>query len=90
MSQQPLRYYQQDAVNGVNAQWDAGKKDVILVMPTGSGKTRTMAELVKVDGIKVIQAHRKELVSQIAMAIAAQGLPHRFIAQKDAIKFATG
>ncbi|HFW5086742.1 TPA: Hint domain-containing homing endonuclease [Salmonella enterica subsp. enterica serovar Javiana] len=60
-----------------------------FIVHHNSGKTRTMAELVKVDGVKVIQAHRKELVSQIAMAVAAQGLPHRFIAQKDAVKFAT-
>ena len=83
------RPYQIDAINNVNNAWSEGANDIMLVLPTGAGKTFVMSELVKTDGIKVIQAHRKELVSQIAMAVARQGLPHRFVAQKDAIKFAT-
>lgn len=84
------RYYQTEAINNVCQAWSSGADDVILVLPTGAGKTFCMSELVKTrDGVKVIQAHRKELVSQIAMAVARQGLAHRFIAQKDTVKFAT-
>lgn len=89
MSNFPLREYQHEAVLNVNAAWEAGAKDVALVMPTGSGKTRTMAELVKTPGLKVINAHRKELVSQIAMAVAKENLSFRLIAQKSTTKFVT-
>lgn len=87
---QPLRPHQVDAVERVTECWRAGDKDVCLVLPTGSGKTRVMAEFTRLEkGITLVVAHRKELVSQIALAVATQKVKHRFIAQKSAIKFAT-
>lgn len=51
------------------------------VMPCGAGKTRTMAHLAGVlDEPGLVQAHRAELVSQIAFAFAQTGIPHRIIA----------
>lgn len=88
---QPLRPHQVDAVRDVIECWKRGDKDVCLVLPTGAGKTRVMAEFARLEsGITVVVAHRKELVSQIALAIATQKVKHRFIAQKSAVKFATG
>lgn len=91
MSDFPLRDYQQDAVNEVLSNFqDPSIRDQLLVLPTGAGKTRCMAEVAKYppkDGYVVIQAHRKELVSQIAMALAKEKLPHRFIAQKPTVQF---
>lgn len=88
---QPLRPHQVDAVNRVIERWGSGDKDVCLVLPTGAGKTRVMAEFARLEtGITLIVAHRKELVSQIALAVATQKVKHRFIAQKSAVKFATG
>lgn len=88
---QPLRPHQVDAVRDVQDCWNNGDKDVCLVLPTGAGKTRIMAEFARLEsGITVVVAHRKELVSQIALAIATQKVKHRFIAQKSAVKFATG
>lgn len=89
MSNFPLRTYQQKAVDDVKKTWSQGVKDIVLVMPTGSGKSRSMAELAKVDAPVVIAAHRRELVSQLALAIAKEGLPHRFIAQKKTVSFCT-
>lgn len=89
MSNFPLREYQQKAVNSVQQTWNEGAQDVVLVMPTGSGKSRCMAELAKIDGPVVIAAHRRELVSQLALAVAKEGLPHRFIAQKKTVTFCT-
>lgn len=89
MSKFPLRHYQQEFCNNINAAWESGDTDVTGVLPTGAGKTRCMAELVKVDGVKVIQVHRKELVSQVAMAIAKEGLAHRFVAATPTVKFST-
>ena len=87
---QPLRPHQVDAVERVSECWKAGDKDVCLVLPTGAGKTRVMAEFARLEtGITLIVAHRKELVSQIALAVATQKVKHRFIAQKSAIKFST-
>lgn len=87
---QPLRPHQIEAVENVNERWKAGDKDVCLVLPTGAGKTRVMAEFTRLEsGITLVVAHRKELVSQIALAIATQKVKHRFIAQKSAVKFAT-
>lgn len=87
---QPLRPHQVDAVERVTECWRAGDKDVCLVLPTGAGKTRVMAEFARLEtGITLIVAHRKELVSQIALAVATQKVKHRFIAQKSAIKFST-
>lgn len=88
---QPLRPHQIDAVSRVIECWESGDKDVCLVLPTGAGKTRVMAEFARLEtGITLIVAHRKELVSQIALAVATQKVKHRFIAQKSAVKFATG
>ena len=87
---QPLRPHQVDAVERVTECWNSGDKDVCLVLPTGAGKTRVMAEFARLEtGITLIVAHRKELVSQIALAVATQKVKHRFIAQKSAIKFST-
>lgn len=87
---QPLRPHQVDAVSRVTECWGSGDKDVCLVLPTGAGKTRVMAEFARLEtGITLIVAHRKELVSQIALAVATQKVKHRFIAQKSAVKFAT-
>ncbi len=87
---QPLRPHQIDAVSRVTECWKSGDKDVCLVLPTGAGKTRVMAEFARLEtGITLIVAHRKELVSQIALAVATQKVKHRFIAQKSAVKFAT-
>lgn len=87
---QPLRPHQIEAVEKVNKRWEAGDKDVCLVLPTGAGKTRVMAEFTRLEsGVTLVVAHRKELVSQIALAIAVQKVKHRFIAQKSAVKFAT-
>lgn len=87
----PLRYYQSDMCGDIDATRDElPTGDVMPVLPTGSGKTRIMAEQGgKTDTLKIYQAHRKELVSQIALALAKEDLPHRVIGDKSLIKFCT-
>jgi type I restriction enzyme R subunit len=41
-----LRPYQQDAVRAVEAAMDAGQKDILVAMATGTGKTRTCIVLM--------------------------------------------
>jgi superfamily II DNA or RNA helicase len=85
----PLRYYQRDMVDSIGDSWDAGADDVMPVLPTGSGKTRIMAEFSHRPGLKIYQAHRRELVAQIALAIAKERQPHRVIGDKSMVKFIT-
>ena len=73
-----LRDYQIDTIDRVRVHVKAGRRSVVAVLPTGAGKTRTGAEIVKrVVGNKqrvLWLAHRAELVDQAADTLTAQGL----------------
>lgn len=76
-----LRQYQEDLKNDVYAEWDAGHQNVAAVLPTGGGKSALMARIIgEVDDPSVAIAHRQELVSQIGLALARDGIRHKFIA----------
>ncbi len=74
----PLRPYQLEAIDAVRAEVAKGRRCVCLVLPTGAGKTRTAAEVVRrtiAAGKRVLWfAHRGELVDQAAATLAAQGV----------------
>lgn len=65
-----LRDYQQDAVDAVYSAWKDGMTRPALVLPTGTGKTRTFSEILTqcaADGGRALAiAHRGELLDQIA------------------------
>ena len=65
-----LRPYQQEAVKAIHKEWDDGRKNVLLVLPTGTGKTVCFSQVVKdqiIDGSRaLIIAHRGELLEQAA------------------------
>lgn len=65
-----LRPYQSRAVAGVLEQWTAGERRVLLVAPTGSGKSRMAEEFVRLElaggGSVLILVHRLELLAQMA------------------------
>lgn len=70
MSSQKLRPYQEDACVAVQHAWHIDNlKRVIIAMPTASGKTTTLAEIILRElqmGRKVLAlAHRKELLGQM-------------------------
>lgn len=73
-----LRPYQEEAIARVRASMLAGNRRVVLVMPTGAGKTRTCAEIVhryEAAGKRALWlAHRAELVDQTAATLARLGL----------------
>jgi len=77
----PLRSYQFQALDKVQRFFDTNfmKRKVILVSPTGSGKTSMGSEAAKravSQGKKVLWlAHRRELITQASQRIAADGLP---------------
>src|SRR3990167_1541566 len=83
------RQYQTDLHNGVYAAWEQGHQNVGLILPTGGGKSRVMAGILKQEMLKypvAAIAHRMELVSQIALALARNGVRHCVIGSKDLVK----
>lgn len=78
-----LRPYQSDLDGLVAAAWNAGHRNVVMVLPTGGGKTRILAAIVeRHPGASCIIAHRSEIVAQLSMALAENGVRHNLIAAK--------
>ncbi len=88
-----LRPYQNEIKRKVYKAWDAGSKNVLLVLPTGGGKTKTFCSIVIDKSIlavtnklpTVIMVHRKELVQQISLTFAEEGITHNIIAPRPVI-----
>ena len=74
-----LRDYQSDICSRVSDAFDK-HRSVMVQMPTGTGKTMVLAELVKRlmmrdEGIRIlIVAHRRELIEQIKETVKRMGL----------------
>ena len=74
-----LRDYQTDICSRVSDAFDK-HRSVMVQMPTGTGKTMVLAELVKRlmmkdEGIKIlVVAHRRELIEQIKATVKRMGL----------------
>lgn len=70
-----LRPYQKEAVEAIEKEWNVGHKRTLLVLPTGTGKTITFAQVAKdsvASGNRVlILAHRDELLTQAQDKIAS-------------------
>lgn len=82
-----LRQYQSAINNAVQVAWDHGNRNVLMVLPTGGGKTVCLSDIVnKEPGAVCVIAHRQELVSQISMALAKNGIVHKIIASKKVVK----
>ena len=89
-----LRPYQEKVKAQCYEEWNKGHKNVLLVMPTGLGKTRTFCSMtldlaIALSGPKyptAILVHRKELVQQISLTLCEEGVKHNIIAPKDVIK----
>ena len=79
MSRLALREYQTHAISLVRRAYLAGKRAVLLVLPTGAGKTATASELIRVAvgrGRRVIfLVHRREIVLDTARRLAGAGVP---------------
>lgn len=75
-----LRPFQTPIKQGIFDYWQAGKRNVLAKSPTGSGKTVIVADIVRtVDRATAVIAHRSELVSQISLSLAKEGVRHRIV-----------
>jgi DNA repair protein RadD len=78
-----LRQDQQQLKAGIYNGWNAGRRNMLAVLPTGGGKSVIVADIAddknKLGAQQVIIAHRKELVGQMSLHIAARGIKHRII-----------
>ena len=79
-----LRPYQEKAEDDLRCAYRAGKRSPLLVMPTGSGKTRLFSRIAQGAAAKgkrvLVQAHRIELVQQIADALTDEGIEPQYAA----------
>jgi DNA repair protein RadD len=84
-----LRSYQIELKQQIYTAWDNGHKNVLAVMATGAGKTKTFCSIA-IDMMKThptaIMVHRKELVSQISLTLAEEEINHNIIAPRNVIK----
>jgi superfamily II DNA or RNA helicase len=56
-------------------------------MPTGGGKTVVFSDIIRENvGASCAIAHRQELVSQISIALARNGIRHRIIGSKEVVR----
>ncbi len=78
-----LRDYQQEMVDNIYQGWDAGYQNLGGVLATGSGKSVIISHIVdKHKGACVVLAHRLELVSQMSVHLARDGIIHRVIGSR--------
>lgn len=70
-----LRAYQVEAADAVTSAFDRGVAGPAVVLPTGSGKTTVIAELVRREVVRgrrvLLMAHRNELIEQMVDATVA-------------------
>lgn len=79
-----LRYYQRDALDALDNGWSRGLRCQLLRMGTGTGKTRVAASALKDNtGGGLMMAHRREIVAQLSLALAREGVRHRVIGPPD-------
>lgn len=79
-----LRPHQVEAIENVNQAW-VKHKNILMVMPTGLGKSITMGSIIhdksfisdKVHSTLIV--HRKELVLQLSLMLCQFDIPHNII-----------
>ena len=83
--------FQSDTVHSIYGAYRAGARNVMPVLPTGAGKTVIMGHLAhEYEGHGCSIAHRGELVGQLSLALAREGLQHDIIAPDSLIRTIVG
>jgi len=79
--------FQQGVQNASFQAYQEGATVVMPVMPTGGGKTVLFCDtMMRFDCPSVVIAHRQELVSQAALALNRERVPHSIIAPKKIVQ----
>jgi DNA repair protein RadD len=78
-----LRPYQQKVIEDFGKTIASGTRKIIIVAPTGAGKTVIAAAIIKQvtarrRGVLVL-AHRREIIRQTSQKLHAHGVPHGII-----------
>jgi DNA repair protein RadD len=83
-----LRPYQQDAKDDLYEAWENPEiRNVLVVKPTGAGKTVFFSSVIHDHvGTSCAIAHRQELVGQMSLALARDGVRHRIIGPNSVVK----
>lgn len=73
-----LRPYQTEAIDSIRQQIAGGKKRIVIVLPTGAGKTTIASEIIRLaranGKTSIFVAHRQELVYQAHERLAHFGI----------------
>lgn len=81
-----LRDYQQEALDALRAKLGAGTRRIVMVAPTGAGKTTIAGAMIHGAMSKgrrcIFLAHRKELIDQCSSRLDDFGISHGIIQQK--------
>lgn len=76
-----LRPYQETLKGEVEQAWNQNAKNVLMRLDTGGGKTHIIADIHREhNGATAAIAHRSELVGQLSLSLARQGVRHDLIA----------
>jgi DNA repair protein RadD len=82
-----LRPYQSKLKSETYDEWNAMRQNVLAVAPTGAGKTVILSSIIlEHNGPSCTIAHRQELVEQISVALARNGVRHRIIGPNNVIR----
>lgn len=74
------RGYQSQLEQNIYSAWQSGARNVLAVLPTGGGKTYVFSRIAAAAKTAVcVSAHRRELVGQMSVALAREGVRHRVI-----------
>lgn len=81
-----LRDYQLKLIYDIRAAWQSGARAVAAVLPTGGGKTICFSNIVAEHrALSCTIAHRQELVGQMSLSLAREGVQHRIVAPNGVI-----
>ena len=79
----PLRDYQIASVEAVRDAIRSGRRRVLLIAPTGSGKSACASEIIRAASAKgtrsLFVVHRRDLVEQFSSRLSKEDIPHGVI-----------